>query len=73
MRGILRLFAHIKTGEIPENAMNCGKYYKRLNLATFYSATIHENHEWYVDEFKKLNPEFSDIHIHYEFTFRKIG
>jgi len=49
MRGILKLFTHIKIGEIPENAMNCGKYYKRLNLITFYSATIHENHTAYID------------------------
>ena len=73
MRGILKLFTHIKIGEIPENAMKCGKYYKRLNLVTFYSATIHENHTAYIDEFKNLNPEFRDVEINYEFTIRKIG
>ena len=73
MKGTLKLFTHIQTMDIPENALNCGKYYKRLGLTTHYMVSLHDNHNFYVEEFKRLNPHFADAEINYEFVIRKIG
>jgi hypothetical protein len=73
MQGVLKLFTHIQTKDIPEAAQNCGRYYKRLGLVTHYGVSLHDNHKFYVEEFKRLNPDFAEAQINYELIIRKIG